>query len=179
MLSYICRSSGRNVEETALLINGDRFVNPALTLVRALQYAHYSFVASGHVVVQWVALPRPIKTVTEMLDVFCKKVEQAQDRPRVSFDKVFDVRMEGEFFAHINGPPPYPPGTIDMQMYKSDGSIYCANVSKRASTEAQWILDGRPVFFKVKSFGAFSWRVNPTNGHLTICTCSYCPVVRE
>ena len=174
MLGKICDASGRDAEETALLYNGGR-LDTASTLRDA------GIVADA--VLQVMAVPRPIKTVKEMSDVFerhCAHKHNAgtrQDPVRLSFLVQDWEGMEGEFVARIIGDnESSPPATKNLRIYTPDGSLYCyANVSTHACRDQQWVLDGRPVFLKVKSFGTYlGSSVNPRNGHMTSCACADC-----
>ena len=166
MLVNICEAIGRDAEETALLYNGG-ILDMARTLGRV------GIVAEA--AVQVVAVPRPIKTVKEMIRVFDSN--RLSDPARLSFIVQNWVGMAGEFVARIVGDnESSPPGTKNLRIYTPDGSVYCyANVSTHACKEQQWFLDGRPVFFKVVSFGTCTGTsVNPGNGHMTTCTCANC-----
>ena len=170
ILGKICEASGRDAEETALLLNGGRLDTASTVGNTPLGEA------LADATVQVMAVPRPIKSFNDLLRVFNRNNTDGElAPPRVSFDITWDERMEGEFVARMNGDPDAtPPGTVELQVYKPDGSLFGATVSKRLCATQQWVLDGRPVFFKVKSFGTYSWRVNPVNGHSATCACANC-----
>ena len=126
--------------------------------------------------------PRRISTVEEMLSVFERHlVDREQEPPRLSFLVKGWEGMDGEFVARLVGDSESSPRfTRNLKIYTPDGTLYCfANVSTQVCKEPQWILDGRPVFFKVKTFGTFiGSTVNPRNGHLSSCSCGVCAADR-
>jgi hypothetical protein len=128
-----------------------------------------------------MAVSRPINSFNELLRVFERHHmidgTVRQDPVHLSFLVRHWQGMDGEFVArYIGENESSPPGTKNLRIYTPDGSLYCfANVSTRACRDQQWVLDGRPVFLKVKSFGTYlGSSVNPANGHMTTCTCVDC-----
>ena len=125
--------------------------------------------------------PRPVITFEEMVEIFerhCPHRGAAeQPPPRLSFLVQDWEGMGGEWVArYIGDSESSPPGTRNLRIYTPDGSLYCyANVSVRPCNQVQWIMDGRPVYFKIKSFGTYTGgRVNPRNGHMESCACDQC-----
>ena len=103
--------------------------------------------------------------------------ETQQHPARLSFLVQDWEGMHGEFLArYIGDNESSPPGTRNLRIFTPDGSLHCyANVSTRSCKTPQWMMEGRPVFFKVKSFGTYAGqRVNPLNGHMEACACDQC-----
>ena len=124
---------------------------------------------------------RPVTTHQEMVHIFerhCADRGGVGMQPaRLSFIVQNWEGMDGEWIArYIGDRESSPPGTCNLRIYTPDGSLYCyANVSVRPCNQVQWIMDGRPVYFKIKSFGTFTGsRVNPRNGHMESCACDQC-----
>ena len=147
----------------------DRSRSPTGTTVSNAVMAHEG--EAAHV----MAAPRPIKYVDEMMDVFERHCDHRthgafrRDPVRLSFLVRDWEGMDGEFIARIIGDnESSPPGTKNLRFYTPDGSLYCyAHVSTHACKEQQWLLDGRPVHFRIKSFGTYTGSsVNPRNGHI-------------
>ena len=125
--------------------------------------------------------PRPVITLEEMVEIFERQCPHRgaaeQPPPRLSFLVQDWEGMGGEWVArYIGDSESSPPGTRNLRIYTPDGSLYCyANVSVRSCNQVQWIMDGRPVYFKIKSFGTYTGgRVNPRNGHMESCACDQC-----
>ena len=122
--------------------------------------------------------PRPIKSVAEMVRLFNRHcADSSHDPVRLSFLVRDWEGMDGEFVARLTGDNENsPPHTQNLRFYTPDGSQYCsADVSTHVCKKQQWLLDGRPVHFRIKSFGTYiDSTVNPRNGHLTGCACGDC-----
>ena len=130
-----------------------------------------------------MAVSRPVTTHQEMVHIFDRHnmpsndAETQQHPARLSFLVQDWEGMGGEWVArYIGDSESPPPGTRNLRIYTPDGSLYCyANVSVRPCNQVQWIMDGRPVYFKIKSFGTYTdGRVNPRNGHMESCACDQC-----
>ena len=122
-------------------------------------------------------IPPPILTTKELARVFERHISTSTPRARLSFHVQNWEGMDGDFIARMIGDGMYsPPRTMQIKFYALDGSSYhTANVSTNACKSVQWYLDGRPVYFKIKSMATYTnATVNPNNGHLTGCSCIEC-----
>ena len=176
--TMLCRASDRSPDEWALLYRGERIdLNN-----RSLRDASIVSPAA----MQLVRVPPVIRSAKEMMKVFTRHLphrnrstppEQVPDPAILSFLTKDFFHMDGEYVARLNGDGEGAPRhTRTLFFYPPDGARYCyAYVSTRPSSSAHWLLDNRPVFLKILSFGTCEGStVNPRNGHMTTCSCQNC-----